>query len=202
MYKRFRRFIRRSANQSARYYTIDHSLKGRLKRKIRRLLFMHPHAPQPKAWISIADNFFTRLDALLQRLKDKYLNRATTKVQVVYARLSPTSSNPIVAVCSNEEEVYDLRHKLLKKWPELEITWSDEVVQDAPLNVDGTVHFVTQCGMLDPVVVGAFVSKESAEQLREDMDPGPPCKKNYMLVRSLPIGWRAPGQPWLEVEDE
>lgn len=163
---------------------------------------------------------------VLQRLKRRNLRRETITVEVVFARSSLGSSDPIVAVLSSEEEVLKLRLELLNRWPELDVTWSSHVVRGAPLHFDGVVHFVTQCGLLSPVVVDAFAWAPDAVRLafKEERNlhlrtrayvstpdavrrvfkrrVREPFLNNDINIRSLPIGWRAPGEPWLEVEDE
>lgn len=132
----------------------------------------------------------------------RFLRRADRSIHVVFARSSVEGSVPIVGVCSTEEEVSELRLALLEGTPNWEVSWSTHKIKGADLDFDGVVHLVTQCGMLSPVVVAAFACERDANRLKDEMvDPGP-LFRDSMNVRSLPIGWSAPGQPWLEEEKE
>lgn len=135
-------------------------------------------------------------------LKRRFIWQHDKSVFVVFARTSMESVDPIIAVLPNKEEVLKLRERFKEQWPGVEVNWMSCQIKGADPHFDGTVHFVTECGVLSPVVVAAFVSPDEAMRLKTSMDEPDSLFHDYVKIRSLPIGWRAPGQPWLAVEDD
>lgn len=138
----------------------------------------------------------------VQRLIRRFDRQYDTSVFVVFGRTSIEAVDPIIAVVPNKEEVLKLRESFKERWPGVDVNWMSCQVKGAGPEFNGMVHFVTECGLLRPVVVAAFVSREEAMRLKESMDDPDSRFADYVNLLSLPVGWRASGQPWLAVDDD
>lgn len=121
-------------------------------------------------------------------------------VLLVYARTTHESDEPLVAVCTRENEARSLEREVIERGSRAEVRWeTHELIGDGAGDVVYVVVEVTSetpepLLEPDPVGLGVFARREQAEAVAAGR-----CEKlgtGRVVVWPLPIGWRRLGWPF------
>lgn len=121
------------------------------------------------------------------------------EVQVVFARTSPDSPDPIVSVVADESEVALIERYFTLKHPNVEISWHGYKISGSEESGE-VVHLVTEFTLQNPVVLAVFASiQDASARVDEEIREGRPT--TFVRVQTFRLGTLVAGAPW-EVDIE
>lgn len=123
-------------------------------------------------------------------------------ILLVYARSEPDAAEPLVAVCTSEQEARDVESLVDGRRDGVRVTWEVHDLLPPRVAAGAEVHLVLldpashrpDDEPSDPIGIAAFSSREDADReaaRRREADGDP-----HYVVRTLPIGWRRLGWPF------
>ncbi|WP_157577017.1 hypothetical protein [Saccharomonospora iraqiensis] len=120
-------------------------------------------------------------------------------ITLLYARRGPGQAEPLIAVVSTEDEARAIEAEVADGEPGTRVVWETHEVAG---RVGDDVHIVflaaggdSGAEAADPIAVGVFASRRDAESDLAVRGTGDDSA--HYFVRSLPLGWRRSGWPFV-----
>ncbi|GAA1343636.1 hypothetical protein [Arthrobacter roseus] len=124
----------------------------------------------------------------------------SSTIRILYARSGPEEPEPLIAVVATEEEARATEAEIVNREPETRVVWETHEVFE---QIGDTVHVValaaggdTSQEAADPIAASVHAQRSDAvhdlAMRRGDAD------HDHYIVRSLPVGWRRAGLPFVE----